>query len=349
MGVIPRPSYIERPLREAIAAAPSGSLSRLRDARFFITGATGFFGQWILEAIVELNDSLNLGLRAQCASRDPGAFLARRPDLAARSELEWQTVSAGALGGASINPECSHFLHMAASSDARDYQASPANSLWSIIQDARHASELASRAGAHLHFVSSGAVYGPKRASFGPCRESDALSGAPDPLNPAAAYANAKRSAESIVACSSPSWSISRPFAFLGPGLPLNLHFAAGNFIRDAASGLPIAITSDGSPLRSYLHPADLAAWTLALCGLAPHGRAINIGSDQPVSLAQLARLISLQAGSPGPVLALAPTPGADVPAYCPSVEAASAFGLRQSQPLESCILDTLAWAKDIQ
>ena len=59
----------------------------LRGARIFLTGATGFFGRWIMESFLWANGRLGLGAELVALSRDPEAFLARTPELASHPAL----------------------------------------------------------------------------------------------------------------------------------------------------------------------------------------------------------------------------------------------------------------------
>ena len=74
----------------------------------------------------------------------------------------------------------------------------------------------------------------------------------------------------------------------VGPFLPLDAHFAIGNFIRDAIHGRDVIIKSDGRDLRSYLYLSDVVSrlWLLLLIGKE---KAYNIGSPVPISIGNLA------------------------------------------------------------
>src|ERR1700679_1001335 len=61
----------------------------LRGARLFLTGATGFFGTWLLESLAWANQALDLGIRAMILTRNPTAFAQRAPHLGKLAFFEW--------------------------------------------------------------------------------------------------------------------------------------------------------------------------------------------------------------------------------------------------------------------
>jgi dTDP-glucose 4,6-dehydratase len=117
---------------------------------------------------------------------------------------------------------------------------------------------------------------------------------------------------------------VARCYAFVGEDLPRDAHFAIGNFIRDALEGDMITVQSDGTPTRSYLHQADLAEWLLTLVARGHSGRVYNVGSDQAITMRDLAALVAeeLRPGIPVRFLG-APRPARPGDRYVPSIDRA--------------------------
>lgn len=192
------------------------------------------------------------------------------------------------------NTAFTHIIHAAADSTLGP-QLTPLERYDQIVCGTRNLLDLAVECGAERFlYTSSGAIYGPQPGHLE--RIPEDWSGAPDPLNPATAYGTAKRTAEHLCALYRDRYGletvIARCFAFVGPDLPLDVHFAIGNFIRDALQEDAITVAGDGTPLRTYLDQDDLAEWLWVLLERGRSGEAYNVGSDEVVSIAQLAYLV---------------------------------------------------------
>ena len=170
---------------------------------------------------------------------------------------------------------------------------------------------------------------------------------------PRTAYGAAKGEAERLAleagARGGPAPIVARGFAFVGPRLRLDGHFAIGNFIRDALSGGPIRVAGDGSPVRSYLYAADLAIWLLTVLFRGAPGRAYNVGSESAVTLAELARIVADAIAPDAQVEFGKAAIGTHPDRYVPSTERArKELGLRQTVDLADAIRRTAAWYRNL-
>jgi nucleoside-diphosphate-sugar epimerase len=273
-----------------------GLWEELRGGRIFITGGTGFFGCWLLESFIWANDRLGLNASALVLTRDQDAFKYKVPHLANHPSLRFH---AGDISSFEFpSGSYSHIVHAAGESYARLVVQPPLKEFDTIISGTRRTLEFARECGAaKFLFTSSGAVYG--RQPPGMTHIPEDYPGSPDPMDPRSAYGEGKRVAETLCALFSKQYGIeakiARGFAFLGPYLPLDAHFAIGNFIRDGLNGGPIVITGDGTPRRSYLYASDLAIWLWTILFKGQSCRHYNVGSDESFSIEEVARLVAAQ------------------------------------------------------
>ena len=337
-------------LRHVLQHAGS-ALSELRNSRLFITGGTGFFGKWLLETFAYANRELSLNAKAVVLSRNPGKFLAEMPHLAAESCLEF--IHGDVTNFAFPPGEFQWIIHAATESSTDLNARDPLAMLDTTIDGTRRVLDLAAGGGGGacrgFLLTSSGAVYGPQPPGLTHIPET--YTGAPDSMDPKAAYANGKRLAEHLCCLYHEKHNvpakIARCFAFVGPHLPLDKHFAIGNFISAALRGEPLLIQGDGTPLRSYLHAADLALWLWTLLLKGHSGTAYNVGGDEAVSIAALAQRVCAVLGSSSRVeIAKNPVPGAPVQRYLPDLgRIVQQFGLQPHITLDQAILRTAEWA----
>jgi dTDP-glucose 4,6-dehydratase len=313
--------------------------------RIFLTGGTGFFGRALLRKWL---GQCQLGLALPSVTvltRSSASFLADYPEFSGLSWLKFHEGDIGNLESLPGGESFSHILHAAADSTLGP-QRSPLQRYDQIVGGTRNLLNFAVACAAKRFLLtSSGGVYGPQPAGMDRIPE-DWL-GMPDPTNPANAYGVGKRAAEHLCALYFATHGIetviARCFAFVGEDLPLDVHFAIGNFIRDALWAEEIVVAGDGTPLRSYLDQRDLAHWLLMLLADGRPNRAYNVGSNQALSIAELARLVG-KIVSPGkPVRILGePTgsPGRNI--YVPDItRAREELGLTVTIGLETAIADT--------
>ena len=257
----------------------------------FITGGTGFFGKALLRHWKSKGSYLN---KLFILSRNPESFLKEHSDLIAELNVEFVHGDILEASKIMLNVNIDYVIHA-----ATDSTIGPSLGRLEVFNQIVKGTEEVLKFAVNHHckrflLTSSGAVYGQQPQGMEKIPES--YLGSPDPLDPNSAYGLGKKSAEHLCALYSEQhgldYVIARCFAFVGEDLPLDAHFAVGNFIRDALSGKDINIFGDGTPLRSYMYQEDLADWLMTILFKGKPGVAYNVGSDQAISIQDLATLI---------------------------------------------------------
>jgi nucleoside-diphosphate-sugar epimerase len=342
-------------LAEDFAAIGAGVIDRcmkLDGHRIYLAGATGFFGKNLLALLSHLR-SRGASFEVSALSRRPAMFLGGHPWW----DAPWITWLQGDAADPWPGAGAHSLLVHAATDTAADAHRDGLEAFNQMVSISRRAMEFAGNRGVRrVLLCGSGAQYGAIAASgatraAGGAGAAEQDRAACDSTAASSAYGEAKRVGELLGALHASRHGFevvnSRCFAFVGPGLPLDGHFAIGNFLRDALAGTPIRMSSSGAAVRSYLYGADLAVWLLLLLLEAPAGAAINVGSDQPLSIFDLAQRVRGLVNHaleviPGPV-----RPADERQYYVPSIACARALGLEPWTALDRAILRTAAWHRN--
>lgn len=337
---------VRRDSLQALDAALS-RLELLRDSTIVVTGGTGFVGTWIAEAVAALNDVHEFGISLVVTSRSPGFRAPEKAHLAARSDITLETRD---VRTETHLPAATRFvIHLAGNPDSRHHASYPLEAM-SVVGEGTAAALRATTTTHDLRKflnMSSATAYGPQ-----PLDVEAILETSPDrPLvdSVSRCYAEAKRFGEALCTAARsqsrvPTVSV-RPFAFVGPYHDLGTPWAINSFVGDALHHRPIRVLGDGQTVRSYLYGADVASWVLqALTGSSGSGP-INIGSPQPVTLLELARLVSRSTSPALEVeLGMALSDSAPVSRLVPDVSRAADLGATVTVGLEDAVARTLEW-----
>lgn len=259
-------------------------------SEILLYGGTGFIGCWVAESLFYADLELNLGLKVTIVTRNIES-----------AKLKFSNY---------INNKVTYIEHNFATSplqlnlnsDFIFHGSTPtSNAIGSINKE----EILAASRNASLHAIqsksikfkktkvihlSSGIIYGIQAMEMLARSELDC------PRMDSSVYGQAKLEIDQILNNAYMDEKIDfqspRLFAFTGPNLELNAHFAVGNFLLNGLRGEPINIKGNPRTIRSYMYPSDLVKCLLSVAVQSKYMN-INIGSPEPISMIQLAKLIS--------------------------------------------------------
>ena len=267
------------------------AFERLRGQRIFLTGGTGFIGSWLIKSFLHANQALDLKAEILVLSRDPEAFYSKWPEL--KNETALKLIQ----GDLNHLPTISGELHLVihAATNASSLQSREDQSTFELnYEGTKQLFDLCAEKKIKKYLLtSSGAVYGEQPHSLELIDED--YPGAPNVLSQKATYGESKRVAEWLSVQAGRHHQldvcIGRIFAVIGPHMPLNSSYAAGDFLGKALKNEPIHIKGDGTPLRNFIYIGDLVIWLWNLLIFGKNQSAYNLAGDEIVSILQLAQL----------------------------------------------------------
>jgi len=247
-----------------------------------VTGATGFVGRSLLPSLRSTGiEVTGLGRRSTPVDMP----------------LDINYVSCNILKPLEISGSFDVIVHAATDASAELNSSNPRLMFETILEGMSNVLDFAEAQGncPVVLFTSSGAVYGDMPEDMTSFEEGCHL--APPSFDPKSAYAEGKRAAEFLLAEAASRGvcvpRLARLFAFSGTLLPVDRHFAIGNFVRDAVNQQSIEVRGDGKAIRSYLDQDDLAEWMIAILSRGLSTSIYHIGSERAISILDLAHLVA--------------------------------------------------------
>jgi len=296
---------------------------------YFLSGGTGFFGKSLLSLLKRgYGDGES---HFTILTRAPAGFLQSCPEFSGMSNVDF------------VQGDVRDFVFPRGYFDYVIHAGAPAMLMPPgverdiILRGTERMLSFAKNCGAdRFLFISSGGAYGVQPPGLEKIPETF-------PCHPETEYGIAKFEAEQMCGASGLDFVIARCFAFTGRYLNREIHFAIGNFIRDALAGKSIVIQGDGTPYRSYLHADDLIEWLRVLLLFGRNGEIYNVGSDEAVSVLELAQTVrDVLHGGPVDVRQ-SPVFGAKASRYVPDItKIQREFNVKITYRLREAILHSL-------
>ena len=256
----------------------------VKNSSFLLTGMTGPFGIWIVRYLfwtIKQNCSKS---KIFITTRNIEKAKQFFPEL---TELHYLKVN---VSTEQIEGNFNYIIHAAAPSAAETFAGMKGIEKFnSIIAGANTIIQNCNKYRPRkLIFISSGSVYGNVE---GKISENNKI--APMTESSITGLAQGKRAAEYLLNAyceeTNIEFNILRCFSFSGYGIPLDLHYAIGNFVQNAMDNNDIIITGSGKDLRSYLHLGDLAYLTVKILFQETEEVIYNIGGDKQYSIYEIA------------------------------------------------------------
>ncbi len=309
-----------------------------RKLRILVTGGAGFIGSHLCERLVSQGhevfclDNLCTGNMENLEEvKDSPLFRLIIADVTEPLSLEVDAV-----------------IHLASPASPKDYGRLVVETMLANSLGTYQTLEVARKGGARYLLASTSEVYGdPLKVP-----QDEAYHGNVNPVGPRSCYDESKRFAEALTASYGRIHGleavIMRIFNTYGPRMRREDGRVIPNFIQQALAGEPLTVYGDGSQTRSFCYIDDLVEGICrALQSEEAVGEVINLGSDEEMTVLELAETIRKSLGSSSGITFL-PLPEDDPQRRRPHLEKARRIlGWEPKTSLEEGLRKAAEWFRE--
>jgi dTDP-glucose 4,6-dehydratase len=302
--------------------------------RVVITGAAGFIGSHLAEALLDRNYSV-VGI--------DNLLTGDIANIAHLANRDFQLIKHDVTNYIYVDGPVDVVLHWASPASPIDYLELPIPTLKVGALGTHKALGLAKAKGARFVLASTSEVYGdplehPQRETYW---------GNVNPIGPRGVYDEAKRFAEAITTAyhryHGLDAKIVRIFNTYGPRMRVHDGRAVPAFISQALAGEDLTIFGDGRQTRSFCYITDLVDGVIRMM-LSDVNEPVNVGNPHEMSIEEIGRTIIRMTGSSSTIV-YRPLPTDDPKVRRPDItKARTLLGWEPTVPLEQGLEQTIAY-----
>jgi dTDP-glucose 4,6-dehydratase len=257
-------------------------------SRIVVTGAAGFIGSHLCEALLARGDSV-VGI--------DNLLTGDLNNIAHLRAMDFQFIRHDVTQYIDVDGPVDYVLHWASPASPIDYLELPIQTLKVGSLGTHNALGLAKAKGAKFVLASTSEVYGdplehPQKETYW---------GHVNPIGPRGVYDEAKRFGEAITLAYHRTHGLDtkivRIFNTYGPRMRLRDGRAVPAFVSQALANEDVTVFGDGTQTRSFCYVSDLVRGILSLME-ANTNEPVNIGNPHELTIEEIARTIVRLVGS---------------------------------------------------
>ena len=257
-------------------------------SRIVVTGAAGFIGSHLCEALLARGDSV-VGI--------DNLSTGDLHNIAHLRAMDFEFIRHDVTQYIDVDGQVDYVLHWASPASPIDYLELPIQTLKVGSLGTHNALGLAKAKGAKFVLASTSEVYGDPLVH----PQQETYWGNVNPIGPRGVYDEAKRFAEAITLAYHRTHGVDtkivRIFNTYGPRMRLRDGRAVPAFVSQALANEDVTVFGDGTQTRSFCYVSDLVRGILSLMD-ANTNEPVNIGNPQELTIEEIARTIVRLVGS---------------------------------------------------